>query len=282
MTLPPAAAVTPVLRCHELRAPEHWRTIEFISDLHLSATGPLTLAVLLAHLRRSDADAICLLGDIFEVWVGDDVLATPACAETALLQALADATRGRWVGHMHGNRDFLLGPAALQQCGWQALPDPTVLTAFGWRLLLSHGDALCLADHDYQRFRAQARDPAWQAAFLARPLAERRTIARQLRDASEDRKEDVGLAGYADVDADAALAELAQAGASVLVHGHTHRPGRHTLDATHQRWVLSDWDLDGAVPRADLLRLDATGLARHVWPELHGGASTDPSQTGTP
>lgn len=253
---------------HQLHAPADWRAVEFISDLHLNEAGPRTLAALLAHLRQSDADAICLLGDIFEVWVGDDVLAAPACAETALLQALADAARGRWIGYMHGNRDFLLGAAALQHCGWHALPDPTVLTAFGARLLLSHGDALCLADHDYQRFRAQARDPAWQSAFLARPLAERRTIARQLRDTSEQRKQDVGLAGYADVDADAALAWLAQADAATLVHGHTHRPGRHALDAAHQRWVLSDWDLDGAVPRADLLRLGTAGLERRVWPDL--------------
>jgi UDP-2,3-diacylglucosamine hydrolase len=265
---------------HELQAPADWRAIEFISDLHLSEAGPRTLAALLAHLRQSDADAICLLGDIFEVWVGDDVLATPACAETALLQTLADATRGRWIGYMHGNRDFLLGPAALQHCGWQALPDPTVLTAFGQRLLLSHGDALCLADHDYQRFRAQARDPAWQRAFLARPLAERRAIARQLRDTSEQRKHDVGLAGYADVDANATLTWLTQADAATLVHGHTHRPGRHALDASHQRWVLSDWDLDGAAPRADLLRLGPAGLERRAWPDLqHRSAAAADAST---
>jgi UDP-2,3-diacylglucosamine hydrolase len=280
--MPPAATAalaTPL--AHELHAPASWRTIEFISDLHLSEAGPHTVAALLAHLRQSDADAICLLGDIFEVWVGDDVLATPACAETALLQALADAARGRWIGYMHGNRDFLLGGAALQHCGWQALPDPTVLTAFGQRLLLSHGDALCLADHDYQRFRSQARNPAWQSAFLARPLAERRAIARQLRDTSEQHKQDVGLAGYADVDADAALAWLGQADTRTLLHGHTHRPGQHALDATHQRWVLSDWDLDGAVPRADLLRFSPAGLERRVWPELRPGAAADVIQSST-
>jgi UDP-2,3-diacylglucosamine hydrolase len=265
-TARPAAALDQPA-AHELQAPPHWRVIEFISDLHLSESSPRTVAALLAHLAASDADAIFLLGDVFEVWVGDDALAeTPAPFEAELLQALAAQTdrpaRPRWIGYLHGNRDFLVGSQALARCGWHALPDPTVLCAFGQRLLLSHGDALCLADHDYQRFRVQARNPAWQAHFLARPLAERRAIARQLRDSSEHRKHELGFAGYVDVDAAEALRWLQAARAEVLVHGHTHRPAEHALDASHQRWVLSDWDLDHQPPRADLLRLSAAGLER--------------------
>lgn len=265
MTGTPTAAEPPAVTHGEWLAPASWQAIEFISDLHLHEAGPRTLAAVLAHLRESDADAICLLGDILEVWVGDDVLDEPASPEARLLQALADATRGRWIGYLPGNRDFLFGARALQHCGWHALPDPTLLCAFGQRVLLSHGDALCLDDHDYQRFRAQARDPAWQAQFLARPLDERRAIARQLRDGSEQRKQQVGLAGYADVDAAMALAWLTQTHATTLIHGHTHRPGQHTLGPDRQRWVLSDWDLDSPVaPRADLLRLSADGLVRRA------------------
>ena len=261
-----------------LQAPAHWRAIEFISDLHLSESAPRTVAALLDHLRHSDADAILLLGDVFEIWIGDDVLDPPPLAaeppdgaagphrrgfEADLLGTLADCLQHRWVGFMAGNRDFLVGADALQRCGWHALPDPLVLDAFGQRLLLSHGDALCLADHDYQIFRAQSRQPDWQARFLGQPLGTRRVIARQLRDESENRKNSVGFDGYADVDSAEALRWLQAAGAHTLVHGHTHRPGRQPLDSEHTRWVLSDWDLDhAATPRADLLRLSAQGLER--------------------
>lgn len=272
----------------ELQAPDEWRQIEFISDLHLSSSSPRTVAAFLAHLARSEADAIFLLGDVFEVWIGDDVLTDRSAScpapdarhatgslprhadnqdptpgtETDLLDALCRQSGRCWIGYMHGNRDFLLGEQALRHCGWHALPDPMVLRAFDRRLLLSHGDALCLGDHDYQRFRVQSRDPAWRARFLAQPLAERRKIARQLRQASETRKSEVGFAGYADVDGDEALRWLQAARADTLVHGHTHRPARHALDATRSRWVLSDWDLDQPPARADLLRLSADGLLR--------------------
>jgi UDP-2,3-diacylglucosamine hydrolase len=249
---------------HELRAPAHWRAIEFISDLHLCGQTPQALTLLQQHLAHSDADAVLLLGDVFEIWIGDDALQGDdgAGPERPLLQALAGMGRQRWIGFMHGNRDFLVGAAALAQGGWHALPDPTVLDAFGRRWLLSHGDGLCLADHDYQRFRLQSRDERWQQQFLARPLAERRQIARQLRDASESRKSSVGFDGYADVDTAEALRWLQAAAAETLIHGHTHRPARHQLDERHERWVLSDWDLAATPPRADLLRLSATGLER--------------------
>lgn len=259
-------AASSLAATHEVHAPPAWRTVEFISDLHLSVATPQALALLLDHLQRSDADAVLLLGDVFEIWIGDDALHASRDDndghEAALMQALIACGRQRWIGFMHGNRDFLLGRAALEHGSWHALPDPTVLVAFGRRWLLSHGDGLCLDDHDYQRFRALSRDPAWQQQFLARPLAERRLIARQLRDASENRKSSVGFDGYADVDAPEALRWLDTAGAATLIHGHTHRPGRHALGAGRERWVLSDWDLAATPPRADLLRLTADGLER--------------------
>ncbi|MFM2065303.1 MAG: hypothetical protein RLZZ584_212 [Pseudomonadota bacterium] len=267
-----------------LDAPAHWHSVEFISDLHLCAELPRTAAALLAHLGHTDADAVFLLGDIFEAWVGDDMADAPAAAGdgferdfTARLADLAGQAPRRWWGCMAGNRDFLVGQRWLARAGLHALADPTLLLlgpAFPTRrVLLSHGDALCLADTGYQRFRAQVRSPAWQAAFLARPLAERLALARQMRQASQARHQVLhaasspGDALYADVDHPAALAWLQAAGADTLVHGHTHRPARHVLaqgdGRTWQRLVLSDWDLDHAEPaRAQVLRLDGSGWHR--------------------
>jgi UDP-2,3-diacylglucosamine hydrolase len=142
----------------------------------------------------------------------------------------------------------------------QLLADPTVLTFAGQRWLLSHGDALCLGDVDYLAFRAQVRTPDWQRAFLARALAERQAIAQSLRAESEQRKR--SGASYADVDRDAALDWLRAAAAPTLVHGHTHRPADHALDAGHRRIVLTDWDLKARPPRAEALRLSTAGVQR--------------------
>jgi UDP-2,3-diacylglucosamine hydrolase len=142
------------------------------------------------------------------------------------------------------------------------LADPTVFVFGAHRWLLSHGDALCLDDTDYLAFRAQVRDAAWQARFLARPLAERRAIARGLRAESEQLKATDRV--YADVDAPAALAWLHAAGARVLVHGHTHKPAEHALDAQHRRVVLTDWDADAAPPRLEALRILADGSLRRI------------------
>ncbi|MEY2687499.1 MAG: hypothetical protein RL375_1697 [Pseudomonadota bacterium] len=275
-----------------LDAAQGWRSVEFIADLHLCAELPRTARALLDHLRHSNADAIVLLGDIFEAWVGDDMALpldlprVPADAdfERAFSAELADTAAGRWIGFMVGNRDFLVGPRWTDACHVQALADPTRLTLAGHQVLLGHGDRLCLADTDYQRFRVEVRSPAWQQAFLARPLPERLSIARQMRQASQARQamqqaqSDTGGANdaYADVDHPAALAELRAADAHTLVHGHTHRPGRHVLAQADgqvwQRLVLSDWDLDHArSPRAEVLRLDASGFTR-VPPACRPGA----------
>lgn len=257
----PGGAAPPVF--YELVAGPHWRAIEFISDLHLGAHTPATFRAFERHLLNTDAQAVLLLGDVFEVWVGDD--AAVSGFELRCAQLLQAAARRLHCAFMAGNRDFLLGPGLLQRCGVQELPDPTVLAAFGTRTLLSHGDALCLADVDYQRFRAMVRSPQWRTEFLAQPLAARREQARRMRDASETRKRSSGPQDYADVDAPLALQWLRAAAAPVLVHGHTHRPGSGPLEpsAAHLRHVLSDWDLESPDrPRAEVLRLTAQGFER--------------------
>lgn len=246
------------MKSEELKAPPSWRAIDFLSDLHLAPELPATLDALRQHLRQSPADAFFLLGDIFEVWIGDD--ARFDAFEAGCLALLN--TVGKPLFFMAGNRDFLLGPAMARDAGLTLLPDPCVLEAFGHRLLLSHGDALCLADTGYQRFRAQVRGAAWQQDFLAKPLAERRAIARGLRDASRAAQREMAQEDWADVDHDAAREALQRHRCQVLLHGHTHRPAVHELGQGLQRWVLSDWELDHQPPRADVIRLDADGLRR--------------------
>lgn len=245
-------------RIAELTAPAAWRVVDFISDLHLQASEPATPQAWAHYLAHTRADAIFMLGDLFEVWVGDDALASPADDdearfETRCADVLQQASRQRALYFMHGNRDFLFGPAAARACGLTLLDDPTVLSFGGQRWLLTHGDALCLDDADYLQFRAQVRSPGWQQAFLARPLAERRAIARGLRDQSEARKH--SGAPYADVDEGAARAWLQAAQAHRLIHGHTHRPADHALGPQAQRHVLSDWDAAATPARAEVLRL---------------------------
>ncbi|MBL8287812.1 MAG: UDP-2,3-diacylglucosamine diphosphatase [Rubrivivax sp.] len=242
-------------------APATWRSIDFISDLHLSEAMPRTFAALAAHLDATGADAVFILGDLFELWVGDDARSQPFAARC--IDLLARAGRRLHLAVMTGNRDFLIGSSLLAACHAHALPDPTLLVAFGRRVLLSHGDALCLADRDYQAFRAQVRDAAWQRSFLARPLPQRLAMAREIRQASHAsqmrRQFDGALA--ADADRTEATAWLRAANAATLVHGHTHRPGSEAWPGGFERHVLSDWDLDAAA-RAEVLRLDAGGFTR--------------------
>ncbi|SDO01542.1 UDP-2,3-diacylglucosamine hydrolase [Rhodoferax sp. OV413] len=251
-TVPPVA---------ELIAPSHWRTVDCISDLHLVASEPATFAAWQRYMAETPADAVCILGDLFEVWVGDDaVAADPDGFDAACMEVLRAAARQRPVYFMHGNRDFLVGRAGLADCGVTLLDDPTVLQFAGQRWLLSHGDALCLDDTDYLQFRALVRSPQWQTEFLAKPLAERQQIARGIRSQSEQRKRSGAI--YADVDTPAARDWLHAAQAPVLIHGHTHRPALHNLGDGLQRWVLSDWDLAATPPRGEALRLSAAGVQR--------------------
>lgn len=256
-----------VPRFAALPARAGWRTVDFISDLHLKPEEPATFAAWEHYLLHTPADAVFLLGDLFEVWVGDDC-ATPGSFEArcgALLRAAGAAVD---LLFMRGNRDFLVGREFLAQHGVQDLADPSVLTFAGTRYVLTHGDLLCTADVAYQQFRQQVRTPEWQAAFLARPLAERQAIARQMREQSEAQH-----AGQTYAPTDDALARqwLAAGDATELIHGHTHQPADHDLgtDAQGRRLsqhVLSDWHLADGVRRLQVLRLDADGLMR-VTPE---------------
>lgn len=173
----------------ELVAPAGWRTVDFLADLHLEPGQPATLRALQQYLDTTPADAVFLLGDLFEVWVGDDAIDEPGSFEGQCRALLASAAQRRALYFMHGNRDFLVGAGFTRRTGIPVLADPTVLTFAGRRWLLSHGDALCLNDVEYQRFRALARNPAWQAQLLARPLHERRAQGRSARTESEARKQ---------------------------------------------------------------------------------------------
>jgi UDP-2,3-diacylglucosamine hydrolase len=255
---PTASALPPAVR---LDAPGSWREIDFISDLHLAAMLPRSFDAFAAHLRDTTADAVLILGDLFEFWPGSDAVQLPF--EGRCAQVLADAARQRHVALMIGNRDFLLAPPWLESIGAHMLPDPTLLCAFGQRVLLTHGDALCLSDGAFQQFRAYTRNPQAQREFLARPLEQRVQMGQSVRHASEaGRRQAPPPGGWGDLDAAAATDCLRSAGATLMIHGHTHRPGDSALAPGFDRMVLSDWDLDGDVPRAEVLRWTRDGFVR--------------------
>ncbi|MGA0569287.1 UDP-2,3-diacylglucosamine diphosphatase [Variovorax sp. VNK109] len=242
-----------------LEAPASWRAVDFISDLHLQAAEPATVAAWKRYMAQSPANAIFILGDLFEVWVGDDA-AQPGSFEHECAQVLQEAAHTRELFFMHGNRDFLLGDTMAAAGGFALLQDPTVLLFAGQRWLLTHGDALCLDDHDYMAFRAQVRNDAWRNQFLAQPLQQRQAVGRELRAQSEARKR--SGATYADVDAGEARRWLSAANASTLIHGHTHKPAEHPLGQGMRRVVLSDWEADAKPQRLEVMRLSADGLQR--------------------
>ncbi|MEO5881856.1 MAG: UDP-2,3-diacylglucosamine diphosphatase [Caldimonas sp.] len=243
-----------------LALPEAWRAIDFISDLHLDPATPGAFDAWAAHLRYTHADAVFILGDLFEVWVGDDI--GERGFEARCTAVLGDAARHRTVGFMAGNRDFLVGDALLESLGVMRLHDPTLLVAFGQPVLVSHGDALCLGDAAYQRYRRIVRRPAVQHALLTLPRRWRSAIGRRAREQSGAMKAS-GPVPFVDVDAEAARGWLRDSESQVLVHGHTHAPASHVLGSGLVRHVLSDWHLDGAgSPRAEVLRWTDAGFAR--------------------
>jgi UDP-2,3-diacylglucosamine hydrolase len=245
-----------------LDAPASWQSIGFMSDLHLHAGDPHTFAAWAHHMERMPCDALFILGDLLEVWVGDDELDHPGeegrfwAEVVAVLRA---ATTRVPVYFMPGNRDFLAGSRFLNACGMQALSDPTVLAWQGQRWLLSHGDALCTADLAYQKFRAEVRAPGWQAAFLAQPLDTRMATARSMRQASEAQKQ--RMTEWVDVDPQAARQWLELSHCQRLIHGHTHQAAVHTLGNGLQRHVLSDWDARSTPPRLEWIRAEAPDIA---------------------
>ncbi|MGH8040462.1 MAG: UDP-2,3-diacylglucosamine diphosphatase [Rudaea sp.] len=218
-------------------------TTLFISDLHLDDARPQLVRAfeeLLAGDARA-ASALYILGDLFESYIGDDDDAIlPARVATAL-RALCDS--GVPVFFLHGNRDFLLGAEYAKRAGMTLLPDPTIIELRDQRTLLMHGDTLCIDDVEYQKFRAQVRDPQWQRNFLAKPLAQRRTFAAQARDASRLHTSSA-KPEIMDVNQSAAVAAMRTHGVRRLIHGHTHRPATHRLDLdgrAAERIVLGDW-----------------------------------------
>ncbi len=238
----------------ELRAPSHWRTLEFHSDVHLYEQDPATFQAWEAYLASSSADAIFILGDLFEVWVGDDALNPASAWDQRIVRALRSCAAKRPTFYLPGNRDFLVSDAFLRAVGLQRLPDPTVLCMGESRIALSHGDALCTDDLPYQQFRAEVRSWKWQHDFLALPLEARQEKARGIRVASENRKHT--NATYVDVNPDAVATLLDQLHADTLVHGHTHMAGQHALAHNKQRLVLSDWCAGSTPPRLEILRCE--------------------------
>ena len=238
----------------------------FISDLHLDAERPEITALFGRFIDEEarGADALYILGDLFEAWVGDDDPSETGRFVAEKLAALRAS--GVPVYFQRGNRDFLLGDAYATRAGVTILPDPAVILLHGQPTLLMHGDLLCTDDVAYQQFRAQTRDPRWQAQFLAQPLAARLAFAKQARTASQARHAELQGQGLMEAITDVApmtvTATLARYGIDTLIHGHTHRPAVHELDVDGracQRIVLGDWYEQGSVLRvdADSLQLDA-------------------------
>lgn len=240
-------------------------TTLFISDLHLDAERPAVTELFGAFMQRQAmaADALYILGDLFEAWVGDDDPSETGAYVAARIREVADA--GVPVFFIRGNRDFLLGETFARRAGMRILPDPAVVMLYGRPAILMHGDLLCTSDTAYQAFRAQTRQPAWQAQFLAQPLAARLAFAAQARAASAahqgglKRDDKAQFETLTDVAPETVDATLARFGIDTLIHGHTHRPAIHdlTIDGrTCRRIVLGDWYEQGSV-----LRVEPDGMA---------------------
>ncbi|MEW6313194.1 MAG: UDP-2,3-diacylglucosamine diphosphatase [Pseudomonadota bacterium] len=239
----------------------------FISDLHLCARRP-RLTTRFLHFLEHDArhaDALYILGDLFEYWAGDDDLDDAYNRDiVSALRRLSESDVRLYL--MHGNRDFLMGERFAAACGGTWLTDPTLVDLHGTPTLLSHGDALCTADAEYQAFRLQVRNPAWQRDFLAQPLAERKRLIEALRERSEEQKQ-VKSYDIMDVTTQAVEQLLRAHGCPRLIHGHTHRPNhhRHMVDGhACERWVLPNWEeMQAENFHGGYLRCDPHGCARH-------------------
>ena len=226
----------------------------FVSDLHLDPARP-EITRLFGDFIEGEArgaDALYILGDLFEAWVGDDDPSDTGAFVAEKIRALADS--GVPVSFMHGNRDFLLGDDYARRAGMKLLTDPTRIDLHGKPVLLMHGDTLCTDDVAYQQFRAQTRDPAWQARFLSQPLAARLAFAQQARAASQARQGELRHAGTMETITDVSPAAVAAAfeehGVDTIIHGHTHQPAVHDAGG-RRRIVLGDWYEQGSVLRVD-------------------------------
>lgn len=235
----------------------------FISDLHLDETRPQIIGLFERFLASEarHADALYILGDLFETWIGDDDDSPLPARVASGLKALNDS--GVPIHFIAGNRDFLLGDIYAQRAGMKILDDGTVVDLHGAPTLLMHGDTLCTDDSAYLAFRKQVRDPEWQRRFLTQPLAARRAFAQQARNASREHTSQTAMA-IMDVNRSAVAAALRDAGVARMIHGHTHRPAIHDWEldgAPAQRIVLGDWYEQGSVLRVDGDSIELAGLA---------------------
>ena len=239
-------------------------TTLFVSDLHLDPERPAITELFGRFLdgEARDADALYILGDLFEAWVGDDDPSEAGTFVAARLKALTDA--GVPTYFIRGNRDFLLGDAYAKRAGMTILPDPAVILLQGEPTLILHGDLLCSDDTAYQQFRTQTRDPRWQAQFLAQPLAARLAFAAQARAASKARYGELQASGQSETITDVSPATVrewfARYGVRRMIHGHTHRPAIHDEGGGATRIVLGDWYEQGSVLRASEDGFDLTAL----------------------
>lgn len=244
-----------------IQVPPGWHQIEFISDLHLQARDHRTFESWQRYMAQCSADALFILGDLFEVWTGDDGLDDPQLAfERHCLELLRETSRRLQVHFMRGNRDFLVRRRFFQDSGMTELSDPCVLTLPEQRVLLTHGDAWCWSDTDYMAFRNEVRTVQWQDAFLSQPLEQRLAAAKGMRERSESLKQ--SQQDYVDLDPVACEQVMAANDCQILLHGHTHQPADHALATGRTRMVLSDWDATSSPARLQILRWNRRGWQR--------------------
>lgn len=238
-------------------------TTLFISDLHLDDRRPQTTALLQEFLLReaSSAQALYILGDLFEFWLGDDVPSKCSLEVATSLAGLRD--QGVPCYFMHGNRDFLLQEKYAKKAAMTLLPEEYILELYGEQVLLMHGDSLCTDDIPYQQFRGLVRSPAWQQQFLAKTPTERLQIALQARDASAEHKDSANMQ-IMDVNQQQVEAAFERHGVYRMIHGHTHRPATHDLKIdgqAAQRIVLGDWYTQGSVLKVDAGNYELSAIA---------------------
>ena len=239
-------------------------TTLFISDLHIDENSPdITQQFLsLANGEARGAEALYILGDLFESWVGDDAADRDQLAAISAIKGLTDCGVPCFV--MHGNRDFLLGEQFCAMTGARLLSDPVIISLYGESVLVMHGDALCTDDRAYQRLRATVRDPEWQRQFLALSIKSRRALAGAARVGSQAHTANLEYT-ITDVNHLSVNLAMRQAGTSTLLHGHTHRPAIHPLTVEGRactRIVLGDWHTQGSVLRWDKSGPELVSLAR--------------------
>jgi UDP-2,3-diacylglucosamine hydrolase len=219
-----------------------------ISDLHLSEDEPHITQLFINFIQTiaPAADALYILGDLFEYWAGDDDRHT-SFHQKIITAMRTLAQKGTPVFIMHGNRDFLMDHDLAQDCNATILPDPSMVNLYGHPTLLTHGDALCTDDVQYQAFRQQVRQIPWRNNFLSQPLAQRKAQIEQLRKMSEDQKQTKAM-DIMDVNLQAVAEEFRQYGYPRMIHGHTHRQKHHLHEVdgkSCERWVLGDWHTTG-------------------------------------